>query len=79
MTAPPKRRSARQCTCWWHRLTIGAYDERVSTWNKQLENTGLGYKAESAEFRADHPHPTFKEVLLALKQTENPSRRKEVA
>ena len=61
-------RSARQCSCWWHQLTISTYDSWSAEWTLRAEAAGVGYTTELAEFVASYPRPTFGAVLVALRQ-----------
>lgn len=52
---------------WWREYNRDLLFDATLVWERQCEETAIGYPTEIAEFAQAHPRPTLKEFLLANK------------
>ncbi len=68
-TSPRVRRPKHKPGCeHCYRVTLLGRDfgHWRSAWEADLEQVAVGYAAEEAQYRAEHPAPTFKNYLINM-------------
>lgn len=70
MEAVAQRRDkrGRRIGCnWWRDHVTDLLHYAAAAWERECEAVALGYDTETAEYAAEHPRPTLKQVLLGHK------------
>lgn len=52
---------------WWREYNCDLLYAAAAAWEIQCEAVALGYETETAEYAAEHPRPTLKQMLLGNK------------
>lgn len=65
MSARLDRRGRRIGANWWRSFITDQLHCQEAVWQRDLEVAAIGYKTEADEFRAEHPRPTLKALLIA--------------
>ena len=54
---------------WFRELAVSTWRDAHDAWLAQRENVCYGYATENREYAELHPQPTYKAVLIGLRQT----------
>ena len=52
---------------WWREMNMDLLYAAAAAWERGCEAVALGYDTETAEYAAEHPRPTLKQMLLGNK------------
>lgn len=57
---------------WWRETVMDTWRAASDAWHEELETVAVGYPAEQARFKAEHPAPTLQGVMRGLSQGRRP-------